>query len=1112
VHRKSTLSLAFLLLTAILLPFAAMPAVASAEIDVVLSSQHEQMVPGGATNISVTVTNDNVMNTRSFDISLDATYLPPSWNVTLADTTLGPVFPTQSDSTILIVRLDANAPLGDNGQVDIIVTRSDDANESTTVTLQLSVAPLFLPSLDIGMVGNQGLMTLEPNQTVDLAVPVINNGNVDDTIILQVDETIDLASFWSNYNSSQSNNSGNNTGNNTGGNNSGNNTGNNTGGNNSGNNTGNNTGGNNSGNNTGGNNGSNGTSMKGPSRDVPTDWEVRWLDPLAVNMSAGESRNHTLRISVPPDASPQYLGVALFAGSVGGNFSIQSVIVIEVSTMSDIAVSVEHDANRTYLPGVTEVVAIDITNNGNDETTLLYSTSTDSFCDATFTTTLGGELTPLASESLSMNITPDYSTHWNDTCNIHIFAEESNTGVIHESIYTIVVGVDWGWQITPPEGTVLDAGVIETIQIGVRNIGSELDEVRFELVGPSGITASGPPSWVTIDRGLSNVVSFQVEVDGSTTMVGLHNLTLTATGLHGGEQEVVSVPVTIAPRTALDLVSPQGGNVLVEAGDSTNFSIQATNDGTSALSFDIDWSGLPSSLSFANVLDTSTVEVGETLVIPITVSAAGSAAAVTHQVTIYAKTTNSSEILAQTSFSIEVAHSPSVKILASSDTLPVGENALSSMDFVILNDGNQQDQFSFALSPSSDGFEVTITPLLITLDAGAQDVVTVTMRRTTATGEAPLALVATSSNDAAVSDTYDFTVTEVTLGVTAALTSTDKSAMVGQIIQAYFWLTNTGNANQTFQLSTSGLDCSNLQSTITLAPSPSATPVLVECLVAQNTAAGVVTLSATATSLADPAVSASGAINLTIPEDRENGQPRLTVTVTGSGDNVLPHAGSLVLTVNLKNEGNEDLSGTLSVVGEGAADLSPGWTAIGGSSSPSYNLGPGDEVTYELMLVSTFATSGGELSMRVQAAGSGHQLLSSPFSVNVAGPTVAPDGVSFGFFELDNQTSITVMSVGWLCTILFVLMTISRRKRAKKNHIRSTFFETEETMPDLPAPIDLPPPPVVAVTDLASDEARMVDGRVSCPSCSSSLKMPDGREAPFKFTCPKCKDSVRVVD
>lgn len=1087
---KSSLTLAMIMLTAVLLPFAAIPAAASSEIDVALSSSHEQMVPGMATNVSVSVTNDNVMSTRSFDLTLDTTYLPSHWNVTLADSSLGPVFPTQTDSTTLIIRLDPNAPLGGNGQVDVTATRTDDANESTTVTLQLSVEPLYLPTIDSAAVGDSGLFSLHQNETIDVDIPVINNGNVEDTIILQVDEADDIAAFWANWNSSNSNNSGNNTGGNNG--------------------TGNNTGGNNgTGNNTGGNS-SNGTSMKNSARNIPNDWEVRWLDPVAVNMTAGESRLHTMRISVPSDATPQYLGVALFASSLGGNFSIQTTIMIEVVAESDAVISVVHDANRTYLPGQTEVVVVDITNSGNDETSFIYSTSSDASCDVSMTQTTGSDLLPLASEQITMNVTPVQSSNWNDTCSIIISAEDTNSGETHSVSYSIVIGVDWGWELTPPASVTISPGETETIQVSVRNVGSELDEVMFSLAGPSGVSASGPPSWMSIDRGLSDVVSFQVGLSSETSLVGAHNLTLTATGMHGGEQEVVSVTLMVTPRTELNLESPQGGNVLVSAGAHSNFSISASNLGTAPIAFTIDWSGLPSTLSLT-VPESETIEAGEIMMLPMAVSAQGSASAATHQVTIFAKT-STGEVLSQTLFTIEVAHSPGVQILSSSDSFPVSDSATSSFEFVILNDGNQGDQFTFSIEPSTDGFDVMINPLLMTLDAGGQDTVSVTMRRTTAVGEVALSFVATSANDEAVSDSFSFTATEVTRGVTTAVTSSSTSAAVGELIQSYLWVTNTGNSNETFQVSTSGLDCPTVQSTLTISPSASATPVLLDCTVAEHTLAGITTLSTTVTSLADPSVTSTAILNFTVPTDRENGQPKLAVQVTGSGDNVLPYQGSLVLTVSLVNNGNEQLSGLLSLVGEGAADMSPGWTAVGGSSNPNYELSPGDSVTYELLLVSSIATAGGEMSMRVQAAGSGHQLLSNEFTVDVASPAVAPSGISLGFIEMDNQMSITIMAVGWLITILLVVLGRSSAKRRKNDHIRSTFYETEEELP-----LPLPPAPVVAAIDmptptLSNGEAKMIDGRVTCTGCAASLKMPSDKTPPYKFKCPKCEESVRVVE
>ena len=145
-----------------------------------------------------------------------------------------------------------------------------DANISSTIGVQLTVLPQYLPAIDTSNAGDNGLVEMAPGDETNVSIMVSNNGNVNDTILLSVGQTPDLIAFWSNWTSSgnsTSNNTGgnNSSGNNTGGNNTGgNNTGNNTGGNNTGGNTQvvttlaitpeNNTGGNNTGNNTGGNN------------------------------------------------------------------------------------------------------------------------------------------------------------------------------------------------------------------------------------------------------------------------------------------------------------------------------------------------------------------------------------------------------------------------------------------------------------------------------------------------------------------------------------------------------------------------------------------------------------------------------------------------------------------------------------------------------------------------------------------------------------------------------------------------------------------------------------------------------------------------------------------
>jgi len=59
----------------------------------------------------------------------------------------------------------------------------------------------------------------------------------------------------------------------------------------------------------------------------------------------------------------------------------------------------------------------------------------------------------------------------------------------------------------------------------------------------------------------------------------------------------------------------------------------------------------------------------------------------------------------------------------------------------------------------------------------------------------------------------------------------------------------------------------------------------------------------------------------------------------------------------------------------------------------------------------------------------------------------------------------------------------------------------EPVEPDIPAP----------VTAADSGVAKMVDGKVTCPNCAATLKMPASKEPPFRFKCPKCSEKVRVV-
>ena len=394
---------------------------ASAHPSIGLSTDvsHVILSPGEATNLTLTIDN-NGSAIESYTISVSG--FDNVWEVIPTDSNVSNVIPTLSATTTIAIRLATTALPSNSGTLTITVTEPD-ANVSSTIDVQLSVLPRYLPSIDATAAGDNGLVNIGPGDGLNLSISVTNNGNVDDTILLSVDQSPDLVAFWSNWSSGGNNNSGNNTsGNNTGGNNTG---GNNTSGNNTGSNntSGNNTGGNNtSGNNTGGNstggnntgNGSNGVL----SRSIPSGWEVRFADDLFEVMTPSETRVASLIVSTPSNAAPGYYGFKLFAASSLGNFSVNTTLVVNISATHDLSFS--HTNLGVLLPGENSTTKLDVTS-------LSTSDGNWTWASTVVTGDCSVDLSELQSNiiegqiyELEAIITAGVNTHVNDECKVRV--------------------------------------------------------------------------------------------------------------------------------------------------------------------------------------------------------------------------------------------------------------------------------------------------------------------------------------------------------------------------------------------------------------------------------------------------------------------------------------------------------------------------------------------------------------------------------------------------------------------------------------------------------------------------------------------------------------------
>ena len=161
--------------------------------------QHVVLSPGAAANVTLTVLN-NGSSIDSFTVEVDDASLHPSWEVLALDENVTNVFPTWSKNTTIVVRLDGAGLPSHADTVDLVVSDTDGTAE-TRLTLALSVAELNAPRIEASGAGNGGLVVLNPGDVVDVTVPVHNDGNVVDTMLLEVNANPDLVGFWANWSS-----------------------------------------------------------------------------------------------------------------------------------------------------------------------------------------------------------------------------------------------------------------------------------------------------------------------------------------------------------------------------------------------------------------------------------------------------------------------------------------------------------------------------------------------------------------------------------------------------------------------------------------------------------------------------------------------------------------------------------------------------------------------------------------------------------------------------------------------------------------------------------------------------------------------------------------------
>jgi len=320
------------------------------------------------------------------------------------------------------------------------------------------------------------------------------------------------------------------------------------------------------------------------------------------------------------------------------------------------------------------------------------------------------------------------------------------------------------------------------------------------------------------------------------------------------------------------------------------------------------------------------------------------------------------------------------------------------------------------------------------------------------------------------------------------------------------FLANLGEADDTLLVTgPSGFSCDH-PGQATLAAGSAAQSHAVTCSASSGLLAGTHTIAFTATSLANSSISSVASVEVEIePKRSANGGPMLEVSLNGD-DWALPWNSTATYTVTIRNDGNEQVSGFLSIAGEYVQDLATNWTFIQENQTQRvFSVAPLGVATYSLTLQPAGEPTVGTIDLRIEASGSlsdGQGFLVSSETSTLEIEFDAPPPTEAELWSggpMVNVASLAIaMLSGWLFAGLLIMwMRYSAKMRSKQTAQDAWDEAAEEENKD---------------SDLSRGEIRAdEDGTARCYSCEARIRLPTDKEAPYRFKCPTCGDMNRVM-
>ena len=835
----------------------------------------------------------------------------------------------------------------------------------------------------------------------------------------------------------------------------------------------------------------------------PQGWEVRWLDDQIENLSAQHQETSTLRISIPSDALPGATGVRLYAGSLMGNLSTSTLIVIDVQATYDLQVDFLASIDD-FIPGEQTHTNVSITNLGTTEST--YSHSLSVLSGPCTVSLLAGDTTLSVDEVANIPFAVDVGSSGNvgDVCSVRLIntlSEDSTVSFVRDFSFEIDRKVDF--TVQGPSGAVLlTPGVDETLEVRVFNTGSETETFSLQIV-------SNSSSHITLNLDTASSVTVASGQSATWTLTAM-----AASGALGLNERVVSVihdslqslnttlPFDVQPVSELELSGTLDGRIVVQPGQSSSIDIVIENTGTSNVSLNtFTISGLPGGVS-AELSDVSTVTLasGEFYVAQLNITASAALNARTDSLSIRLVSDAPDSLLP---LELQVIDRSLAQLNANTNQAIAGPSTITNVTIEVTNVGTMQDTFLLSLESgeSSTYFELSLSQTSVVLGVGQSETVVLGVRESSSgapeTG-LPINIRVTSTLDSEATDFVIITLFAMDAGADLTILADVDSSEAGGTISGTVSVTNTGNSADEFSLSSVGLSC-NLAQSVTLSPGASSSPLPWTCDVSEDALAGTNAFSIRVVSSArsDYVYSEVATYNVEATWDSAS-----VVSISVDAISLdIPYMGGSSTTVTVTNLANIEITGRLALLGVGDGVFDVQWNNTAGEETDLFTLSPGASEIFVVRLnsLTTQATSA-ELKVRalVQVDGSSVDAESPLIDVDVAGKAQPPEGVTILGIEIGGDTTFKIMAAGYVLFALALLVIKYRKPSSKETSEEEDDTEEEDDEKEYP---------------LGPNECRMDSNRrISCPSCEARLAVPGGNDPPFRFTCPTCESNIRVVE